>query len=98
VIAHKVSNSIGNPHVAQIIKLEPRIVPRGLSREEAAHYVGISPSLFDQIVKDGRMPKPVKINSRVVWDRHELDKAFEALKDESEANPWDSLLSSGDDH
>jgi predicted DNA-binding transcriptional regulator AlpA len=57
--------------------------PRGLSREEAARWVGISPSLFDQMVKDGRMPEPKLINSRVVWDRFLLDQAFHDLPDRS---------------
>jgi hypothetical protein len=37
--------------------------------------------LFDILVKDGRMPGPKRINSRVVWDRLKLDVAFEALDD-----------------
>jgi hypothetical protein len=47
----------------------------------AAQYIGVSPSLFDQMVSDGRMPKPKPkpINSRMVWDRWELDGAFSAL-------------------
>jgi hypothetical protein len=53
--------------------------PRGISREQAAAYVGISPSLFDEMVKDGRMPEPKRINSRTVWDRRLLDLAFDAL-------------------
>jgi predicted DNA-binding transcriptional regulator AlpA len=67
----------------------PIIEPRGLSRTEAAEYIGISPSLFDEMVKDGRMPSPIRINSRTVWDRKQLDEAFEALKDQPEENPWD---------
>lgn len=63
--------------------------PRGLSRCEAAAYVGISPSLFDELVRDGRMPSPKRINSRTVWDRKRLDEAFEALPDNSHVNPWD---------
>ena len=63
--------------------------PRGLSREQAARWVGVSPSLFDQMVADGRMPGPKVINSRVVWDRYQLDPAFEALPDKEAANPWD---------
>jgi predicted DNA-binding transcriptional regulator AlpA len=58
---------------------EQRIEPRGLSRTQAATYVGISPSLFDQMVRDRRMPQPKHINSRVVWDRRLLDEAFDAL-------------------
>jgi predicted DNA-binding transcriptional regulator AlpA len=63
--------------------------PRGLSRVEAAVYVGVSPSLFDAMVKDGRMPQPKRINSRTVWDRRRLDDAFEALPDGTYSNPWD---------
>jgi hypothetical protein len=53
--------------------------PRGLSRVEAAAYIGISPSLFDMLVKDGRMPSPKRINTRVVWGKLKLDAAFETL-------------------
>jgi predicted DNA-binding transcriptional regulator AlpA len=65
--------------------------PRGLSREQAAAYVGVSPSLFDMLMKDGRMPGPKRINSRVIWDRRKLDAAFEALADteaSSTQNEW----------
>jgi len=67
------------------------VAPRGLSCIEAAHYVGVSPSLFNSMVKDRRMPNPKRINSRTVWDRYELDAAFEALPDEEpgKENPWD---------
>jgi predicted DNA-binding transcriptional regulator AlpA len=41
--------------------LPQSLSPRGLSREQAAAYVGISPSLFDALVKDGRMPAPKRI-------------------------------------
>jgi predicted DNA-binding transcriptional regulator AlpA len=68
-----------------------RIEPRGLSRIEAAAYVGVSASLFDEMVKDGRMPQPKRINSRVVWDRRRLDEAFDELPDGTEKNPWDEV-------
>jgi predicted DNA-binding transcriptional regulator AlpA len=66
--------------------------PRGLSRVEAAAYIGVSPSTFDQLVKDGRMPPAKRINSRTVWDRKQLDAAFDALPDggrqEDRDDPW----------
>jgi predicted DNA-binding transcriptional regulator AlpA len=65
------------------------LAPRGLSRVEAAAYIGVSPSLFDEMVVDGRMPPPKHINSRVVWDRLKLDIAFEGLPDKQDRNPWD---------
>jgi predicted DNA-binding transcriptional regulator AlpA len=66
--------------------------PRGLSREESAAYIGISPSLFDLLVKDGRMPAPKRINARTVWDRLHLDAAFAALpSNDDPLNPWDDM-------
>jgi excisionase family DNA binding protein len=55
--------------------------PRGLSREQAAAYVGISAGTFNEMVADRRMPAPKVINSRLVWDRVALDLAFDALPD-----------------
>lgn len=52
---------------------------RGLSRVEAAGYIGVSASLFDEMVRDRRMPGPKRVNSRTIWDRHQLDAAFAAL-------------------
>lgn len=70
--------------------LPASLPPRGLSRGQAAAYIGVSTSLFDQMVADGRMPKATKINSRSVWDRMKLDAAFTALSDDdAEVNPWD---------
>jgi predicted DNA-binding transcriptional regulator AlpA len=53
--------------------------PRGLSRVQTAAYIGVSPSLFDGMVRDGRMPEPRCINARLVWDRFEVDAAFAEL-------------------
>ena len=78
---------------SELAGVRARIEPRGLSRIEAAIYVGVSPSLFDEMVRDGIMPKPKRINSRTVWDRKRLDEAFEALPDDgdSDGNPWDQV-------
>lgn len=64
---------------------------RGLRREEAAAYLGFSARKFDELIADGRMPKPKRIDGVVVWDIHRLDLAFDALPDESSdsiANAW----------
>ena len=63
--------------------------PRGLSRVQAAAYVGIKPTLFDEMVKDHRMPAPKRFNSKTVWDRLALDEHFSALPCDDDANPWD---------
>ena len=70
---------------------ELRFPPRGMSRVEAADYIGVSPSLFDTMVRDGRMPGPKLINTRTIWDRLALDRAFEALPDRDATNPWDEV-------
>lgn len=69
--------------------LPKSLAPRGLSRVEAAAYIGVSPSLFDEMVDDGRMPKAKRINARTVWDLRQLDRAFDALPNDAEVNPWD---------
>lgn len=64
---------------------------RGLSREEAAVYIGVSVRKFDEMVTDGRMPRAKVIDARRVWDTHKLDLAFDALPTDGEeaSNPWD---------
>jgi predicted DNA-binding transcriptional regulator AlpA len=72
----------------------PSIIPRrGLSRVEAATYVGISPCKFDQLIADGRMPSARRIDGRKVWDMRELDLCFDDLPREDSGaapgNSWD---------
>ncbi len=65
---------------------------RGLSMDEAAKYIGIGTTMFDQLVNKGTMPKPRQINGRRVWDIRELDIAFDRLPGGSAvANPWDAM-------
>jgi predicted DNA-binding transcriptional regulator AlpA len=63
---------------------------RGLSRDEAAVYVGVSATKFDEMVDAGTMPNPKEIGARRVWDLRALDSAFDALPDAGDANPWDA--------
>lgn len=64
--------------------------PRGVCRMAAAEYVGVSASLFDEMVCDGRMPQPKIVNTRTVWDALALDFAFDALPTRGSSNPWDA--------
>lgn len=68
-----------------------RFFALGLSRETAARFVGVSPTTFDSMVKAGTMPSPRRVGDRKLWDRRELEAAFDDLpKDgESASNPWD---------
>ena len=70
--------------------------PRGLCRQIASAYIGVGVTKFDQMVKEGTMPKPRIHGGRKLWDRSELDAAFSDLPHEGEAsksrNPWDDIL------
>ena len=75
-------------------RIERPVPRRGLSRVEAAAYVGVSPNKFDELVRDGRMPVPKRINGRKVWDIHNLDLAFDVLPTENETSggsTWDDF-------
>ncbi len=69
--------------------LPSSLPPRGLSRVRSAAYIGVGATLFDEMVEDGRMPAPKKINSKKIWDRAALDEAFTGLPSDEDANPWD---------
>lgn len=73
------------------------LTPRGLGRELAAAYIGVSPTKFDDLVKDGRMPRPKKMDGRRIWDRVALDSAFSAFPDPDSPKPggWQELLNKG---
>lgn len=62
---------------------------RGLRREIAAAYVGVSPTKFDEMVAGGRLPKPWRFDGCVVWDLRKLDAAMDNLDDDGEASEWD---------
>lgn len=65
--------------------------PRGLSREEAARYIGVGATKFDEMVRDGRMPKPKRMDGRTVWDRMALDLAFTDIPEDGRRNFFDGL-------
>lgn len=70
------------------------IIRRGLSREEAAEYIGVGTTKFDQLVSIGLVAKPRRCGTRKLWDIRELDVAFEALpREDSPAtgNSWDDV-------
>ena len=60
---------------------------RGLSREEAAMYLGISGSTFDEMRSTGQIERPRLIKGRKLWDIRDLDMAFDALPRENDILP-----------
>lgn len=77
---------VGGP--PQLTATSPR---RGLSHAEAARYIGVGTTKFDEMVKDRRMPKPWRVDGRVIWDVRELDMACDNLPHEVGGNPWDQV-------
>ena len=77
--------------------LPPSLAPVGVSREQAAALIGISASLFDRLISEGKMPDARVLHSRLVWDVAEVIEAFRALPRRTEpiddtvirVNPWD---------
>ena len=53
---------------------------RGFRAKQAGQYVGISQSMFWQLVKEGRIGRGRKIGNRcTVWLREQLDAFLESL-------------------
>ena len=96
---------MGQTDASELRRVNGRAVPalalptrRGLNRLQSANYIGCSATKFDEMVDDGRMPGPKRIDGRKVWDVRELDLAFEALPggelatDGHRENSWDRVL------
>jgi predicted DNA-binding transcriptional regulator AlpA len=54
--------------------------PRAMRAEAAAAYLGMGKTKFLELVDGGRLPHAVAIDGIRVWDRLDLDEAFEELK------------------
>ncbi|WP_245369167.1 hypothetical protein [Sinorhizobium sp. CCBAU 05631] len=59
--------------------LPAALQPIGVTREQAAALLSISPPLFDSAVRAGTMPPPRVLGSRNIWSVDELREAFQAL-------------------
>jgi predicted DNA-binding transcriptional regulator AlpA len=76
--------------------LPPTLPPRLINREAAAAYVDLSPTKFDEMVKDGRMPRPKRLSGRrKAWDVRALDAAIDNLpnadNDNNDNDTWDNV-------
>lgn len=65
--------------VASLIHALPPDVRRGFDRKEAASYIGVSIGSFDKLVRTGKLPKPIELLGRKIWDRVALDQAMDHL-------------------
>jgi predicted DNA-binding transcriptional regulator AlpA len=70
--------------------------PRGLRLDRTAGYVGMGKTKFLELVDDGRIPKPLCIDGIGVWDRLDLDAAFETIKtDPDRVNSFEIMAITG---
>jgi hypothetical protein len=67
---------------------------RGLSRVEAAAYIGVSPSKFDQLRHSGRLAAPKVLDGRLIFTVERLDEFLDSLPDENQASDdeWTASL------
>jgi predicted DNA-binding transcriptional regulator AlpA len=73
------------------------IYARGMRADYAAAYLGMGKTKFLELVDKGAMPRPVVIDGIRVWDRLDIDAAFDAAKEAAEDSPternsFDSIL------
>lgn len=68
--------------------LPPTLAPRGLSRVEAAAYIGVAGTKFDEMVADGRMPQPKLIDDVEMWDRLMLPQFNATPRVSDPRRPW----------
>ena len=67
---------------------------RGLSASEAAIYIGVGTTTFQNLVGDKLMPKPRGAYSCRLWDVDDLDAWFKSLPiigDDKEVDTWADL-------
>lgn len=80
------------PSPPRTTRLHPNLPPRLICREAAAEFAGVSATKFDEMVRDGRMPHPRRIDSRVLWDVAALNRFIDRLPGgDDDANPWDDV-------
>ena len=70
------------------------LVRRGLSQLEAATYLGISPSKFDELRKANRIAPAKVLDGRLIFTTERLDEFLDALPDENQTDndDWTAAL------
>jgi predicted DNA-binding transcriptional regulator AlpA len=77
--------------MARQAALPPTLAPRLISRMAAAAYVDVSPTTFDDMVRNGTMPRPKRLGGRrKAWDVRALDAAVDQLPVEDNDNDNDT--------
>jgi hypothetical protein len=79
---------------ARLISGNRPVVRRGFSRLEAATYLGISASKFDELRKANRIAPPKVLDGRLIFTVERLDEFLDALPDENQtsSDDWTASL------
>lgn len=67
--------------------LERPIPRRGLSRVEAAAYIGVSPSKFDELRKANRIAPPKILDGRLIFTLEKLDEFIDGFPTKTMRRP-----------
>lgn len=66
--------------------------PRAMRREIAASYIGVSPSKFDGLVKEKRIPAGKECDGVKRWAREWLDEYLDDIfYDDGESGKWSNF-------
>jgi predicted DNA-binding transcriptional regulator AlpA len=93
-VSLKLNRGIGNDPVTVGTSPRDLSLPRyALRRDEAAASLAISPRLFDEWIRQGKMPSGHKIGGVVLWDTQEVREAWYKLRDSDTpaVNPFDGV-------
>lgn len=72
------------------------MTPRGLDQRAVAAYTGVSVGVFMKLVADGLMPMPKLFGSLFLWDRHDIDRYFDARRSQLlDMSAWRELPKAG---
>ncbi|WP_425419763.1 hypothetical protein [Oricola indica] len=64
---------------AGLIHALPPSERRCLDRKEAASYVNVSVGSFDKLIQEGKMPRPIQLLRRKVWDKQMIDRMIDRM-------------------
>jgi predicted DNA-binding transcriptional regulator AlpA len=73
--------------MARQTALPDTLSPRLIGREASAAFLGVSPTKFDEMVNDSRMPRPKRIDGRKLWDVRALNAKVDELPDDKPRKP-----------
>jgi predicted DNA-binding transcriptional regulator AlpA len=65
--------------------------PRAMRAEQAASYLSMSRASFLRLVEQGVMPTAIKVRGMALWDRLDLDNAWEELKEKPDSKPRNTI-------